>query len=74
MNRYYVVYDHVSEFNNVRGYEKVNTKMDVFIRANSQIEALSKLFDEVTKYNTTKTQRYVETIHAIMLTEHDDEE
>ncbi|SCA80066.1 hypothetical protein [Salmonella phage SD-1_S14] len=73
MNRYYVVYEHVSEFNNIRGFSRVVTKMDVFIRALSEVDALFKLFDEITKYNTPKTHRYVETVHSIILTESDEE-
>ncbi|AGC35021.1 hypothetical protein ACQ29_gp341 [Escherichia phage PBECO4] len=47
--------------------------MDVFIRALSEVDALFKLFDEITKYNTPKTHRYVETVHSIILTESDEE-
>lgn len=73
MNRYYIVYEHVSEFNNVRGYKKEVQKIDVFVSALSPTHALFKLFDEVTKYNTSKTQRYIETVHSVILTEYDGE-
>lgn len=74
MNRYVIEYVGVSEFNNVRGYEKVMSERTMYVRGRDEAHVLSLLLNDLTKFNTTKTQRYIETIKSIKLLEEDDEE
>lgn len=74
MNRYVIVYVGVSEFNNVRGYEKVMIERTLYISGRNVSHVLSLLLNDLTKFNTTKTQRYIESIKSITLLEEDDEE